>query len=92
MSSDYDLSDAGDKLHKAEAWKLDFYNDVVSSWRSSAPSVIISYDHPTERMPIVDQISRAQKLIFKDNNYLKEILIKTRNSRSEIVKNKINYR
>ncbi|SFM76259.1 hypothetical protein SAMN05421880_1327 [Nitrosomonas nitrosa] len=68
-----------------EKWCMDDYSRVVSSWVSSRPSVIISYDHPNERIDTVKQIKRASETLPHGENIFREILLKPEEEKSEEV-------
>jgi hypothetical protein len=76
-SKDADLSDYADKAHVIKEWNVEFHEQQLTKWApKSIPSVIISYDHPKERLPIKDQISRARKMAPGRKDLMREILIK----------------
>lgn len=79
-SKDVELSDYGDKKHIPEEWNRGFHDSVVADWKPSVPSVLISYDHPKERLSIEDQISRARELAPGRTDVLREILLKPETS------------
>src|SRR5579862_8775797 len=59
-SKDSELSDLGDKEHVPKPWSQDMHDAQLAIWQPSVPSVLISYDHPKERLPIQSQIDRAK--------------------------------
>lgn len=75
-SKDPDLSDLGEHDHTAETWSLEAYKKVIGNWQSSVPTVIISYDHPNERLPIKDQITRARDANLHGRKTLRGLLLK----------------
>lgn len=75
-SKDADLSDLREHEHAPVTWSLEAYNEVIASWQSSIPTVIISYDHPDERLPIKEQITRAKSVIPIRQGVSREILLK----------------
>ena len=75
-SKDADLSDLGEHEHVPATWSLEAYNKVIGNWHSSAPTVIISYDHPNERLPIKDQITRAGNANLHGRRMLRGLLLK----------------
>jgi hypothetical protein len=77
-SRDAELSDFGDKEHFPKPWKQEFYDAQVRAWNPgpSVTSVIVSYDHPEERLPIREQIDRANEMFPAHNESLHEILLK----------------
>lgn len=75
-SKDTDLSDLREREHVPALWKPEFYKETVTSWRSSVPTVLISYDHPTHRIPIAEQIREAKDFFPKYPDFIREILLK----------------
>jgi hypothetical protein len=85
-SKDLDLSDTGERDHTPEKWTPEFHRDVVNAWNPLVPSVLISYDHPAERLPIAGQIRRARKAATARPDMLHEILLKPETPGSKRVK------
>lgn len=75
-SKDVDLSDFGDKKHRAKKWTPEDHDAVIRTWNPRVPSVLISYDHPRERLSVADQIVRARKIAPGRTDVLREILLK----------------
>ena len=75
-SKDLDLSDLGDKRHRPKGWTRDDHEAVLATWQSQVPTVLISYDHPRERLPIAQQIDRARNMAPGRTDVLREILLK----------------
>jgi hypothetical protein len=48
----------------------------LANWQPRVPSVLISYDHPVERLPIKAQIERAKAMAPGREGFLREILLK----------------
>jgi hypothetical protein len=48
----------------------------LAAWKPGVPSVLISYDHPKERLPIKAQIDRARAMATGRNDVLLEMLLK----------------
>lgn len=71
-----ELSDIRSVEHAPKAWRLEDYAAVVSAWSSARPTVLVSYDHPNDRIPIVDQIARAADTMPSRTNMFREILFK----------------
>src|SRR5207249_2194268 len=55
-SKDIDLSDIGDTEHHPRHWNRNLYDSVLAAWNTNVPTVLISYDHPRERLSVRDQI------------------------------------
>ena len=75
-SKDAELSDFGERDHNPQAWNQQFHEAQLASWRPSVPTVLISYDHPRERLPIPEQIERAKCMAPGNAAVLREILLK----------------
>jgi hypothetical protein len=75
-SKDVDLSDFGEVEHQPVAWSKEMHDEIVAGWESSQPAVFISYDHPKERLPFVEQVDRAKSVASTHKDPLLEILIK----------------
>ncbi len=75
-SKDTELSDFGEREHVPKPWNQDMHEAQLAKWRPSVPSVLISYDHPKERLPIKAQIERAKAMAPGREGFLREILLK----------------
>jgi hypothetical protein len=75
-SKDTELADLGERDHKPAHWDIKLHEAQLASWNSTVPSVLISYDHPRERLTIREQIKRAQDMAPGKKGCLREILIK----------------
>jgi hypothetical protein len=80
-SKDLDLSDFGSRKHVPRSWSRTEHEAVIANWAPHVPTVLISYDHPRERLPIADQILRAREFAPKRENTLREILLKPETER-----------
>jgi hypothetical protein len=75
-SKDAELSDFGEREHVPKPWSQDMHEAQLADWQPSVPSVLISYDHPKERLPIRAQIERAKAMAPGREGFLREILLK----------------
>jgi hypothetical protein len=75
-SKDAELSDYGEREHTPRPWTEQFYSAAINSWQASVPTVLITYDHPKERLTLAQQIARARRLTPARPNALRELLIK----------------
>ena len=75
-SKDLELSDYGDKEHIPKPWSREMHSGALAQWQPSGPTIVISYDHPEDRLPIEAQIERALDLKAREGDFLREILIK----------------
>jgi hypothetical protein len=78
-----DVSDIG--LYKPEPyeWSETMYRAVIDDWSTKIPTVLISFDHPSVRCPIQEQIKKAKNLFSEKTGILKEILIKPESKKSQ---------
>lgn len=79
-SKDTELSDFEGKEHKEKEWSQTSLQKVASEWKQTTPTVLISYDHPKERVSIKQQIDRAKALMAQHPTFIKEILLKPHSS------------
>jgi hypothetical protein len=75
-SKDWDLSDFQEREHTPETWTQEFHEAQLMAWKSSVPTVAISYDHPKERLLVKDQIARAKRMAPARDDFVREILLK----------------
>lgn len=75
-SRDAEFSDFGDKHHVPQVWSQPMHEAQLTAWQPKVPSVLISYDHPKERLPIKAQIERAKGMAPGREGFLREILLK----------------
>jgi hypothetical protein len=75
-----ELSDFGDKAHVPKPWTQAMHETQLAKWKPSVPTVLISYDHPKERVPIKKQIRRAKDMAQNRSGLLREILLKPETS------------
>lgn len=73
---DVELSDVGDRDHTPLPWNRERHQEVLAAWAPTVPSVLISYDHPSERLPVGDQVERARALAPGRTGVGLEILLK----------------
>lgn len=75
-AKDTDLSDTQENEHIPKTWCREWHEEVLKSWDQKVPTVVVSYDHPDDRKPIVDQIEQAKEMAMPGGKVLREILIK----------------
>ena len=73
---DVELSDVGDRDHTPLPWSRERHDEVIAAWAPTAPSVLVSYDHPAERLTVTEQIERAKSLAPGRAGIGREILLK----------------
>nr|MBA3572745.1 hypothetical protein [Pyrinomonadaceae bacterium] len=84
-AKDTELSDFGDKEHAPKPWNQGMHEAQLAKWCPSVPSVLISYDHPKERLPIKEQIERAKSMAPGLSGFLREILLKPETTRETLL-------
>jgi len=75
-SKDGDLSDYGDYSYQTQSWSQEKLHLILGSWGCPEPTVFISYDHPSHRISLADQISQAQDFLPTNSLSVREILLK----------------
>jgi hypothetical protein len=75
-SKETELSDFGQIEHTPLPWTQEMHEAEIATWKPSAPTVLISYDHPKERVSIGEQIGRARGMAPGRNDVAREILLK----------------
>jgi hypothetical protein len=75
-SRNLDLSDIGEREHATQTWSQPMHEGILSKWNPKATSVLISYDHPSERQSLKDQVKRAHGMAKGRTGFLREILLK----------------
>ena len=58
------------------AWTEEKYQAALADIGSRAPFVAVSYDHPGEPLPLMDQVQRAERLFPIRSDLVREFLIK----------------
>ena len=71
-----DVSELGVYQPKALLWNRDEHLTILQNWKTNIPTVVISYDSPSERKSTEEQINDANDLFHGMDNVLKEILLK----------------
>ena len=85
-NKDQEVSDTGLYRPNPKEWSRDIYSNVINNWTIEIPTVLISYDHPSVRKPVEQQIEDANRLFERKDNFLKEILIKPETEDSKRIK------
>lgn len=67
-------------------WNRAKHSEAVNRFDEEIPKVIISYDHPSERMTVDKQIEHANKLFRTKEGIIKELLIKPESEKSRRIK------
>ncbi len=79
-----EISEYGFYRPEPNEWNRVFHEKTLKSYGSTSPRVVISYDHPSEKRGIGEQIIQARELFKKIDICLKEILIKPENGYNKI--------
>ena len=82
-SKDVELSDLGLTPHEPLNWDQESFKAVVNNWSDSIDTVLISYDHPKDRVSTAEQIARADAMIPKKPGIFREILFKPELSKTD---------
>lgn len=87
-SKDYELSETFERDHEPEDWTPEAYADVVANWKSSRPTVFVSFDHPKHRCDTANQVKRAKAMALPTTpgNYSKCLLIKPESQEAKRLK------
>jgi hypothetical protein len=85
-SKETELSDFGSPGHTPQPWDQAKQEAELTRWNASVPSIFISYDHPKERLPIVDQITRAKGMAAGRSDFGREILLKPETAGQTLLK------
>jgi hypothetical protein len=80
-SKDMELSETRSNNYHETDWSLDRLVAVLDSWNAPQPTFAVSYDHPKERISVVDQFARAREL-FGTRSFGRELLIKPNSSKN----------
>lgn len=75
-SKDVELSDIQGQEYAPAQWSIENHTEIVSSWVSPRPTVVISYDHPAHRLSTLEQIKSAESTLPHGDNIFREILFK----------------
>lgn len=76
-AKDYEISEIGLYRPDSKEWNKDLYSEIIDGSETYAPpKVVVSYDHPSERISIEEQIKGARELFRKKEGIIKELLIK----------------
>jgi hypothetical protein len=73
---DVELSDTQTREYLPASWTLANYQSVITGWQSPRPTVVVSYDHPLERVSVPEQIARAEQTVPRKPDIFREILFK----------------
>lgn len=77
---DVELSDLGLMPHEPGAWDTPKFKSIIDTWNNPADTVLISYDHPKERVATAEQIDRADATLPRGPKVFREILFKPERS------------
>lgn len=83
-SKDVEFSDLGVMPHNPQPWNPEMHKAIVDGWDSTIQTVLISYDHPSHRHPITEQISHANSL-FAGRQVIREFLIKPETTKQKYI-------
>ena len=84
-SIERDLADLGYGEHVPKRWDKTMLDGVFSSWPKDRPTVVVSYDHPSLRRAVPDQVAVAVELFEGYPGFITEILLKPETRKQKLV-------
>lgn len=85
-SKETELADLGEREHKPKKWTQEMHEAILAKWNPSVPTILISYDHPKERISLAAQIARAKQMAPGRPDVFREILIKPESEGQSLLK------
>lgn len=76
VTKEAELSDFGEREHAPQKWTQEMHEAQLAEWQFTVPTVFVCYDHPRERLPVIEQIARAKAMAPSRTGVLREILLK----------------
>ena len=76
ISDYYDLSAVSRKPVQPKEWNLQLLRAVYDAWPERIPAILVSYDHPSLRHSLQDQIESARSLFSHYPRQLHTLLVK----------------
>jgi hypothetical protein len=76
ISNDYDLSEVSRVPVRKQKWQAEDLKGVLDVWPSEIPAIFVSYDHPTRRMSVPQQIAEARSFFRNYPDQLSCLLLK----------------
>lgn len=76
VSDDCDLSAVEIPVHRAQEWDIAKLQEVWRRWPDELPAVFVSYDHPNDRRPVIDQLTNAKQAASAKPQHLHCFLLK----------------
>jgi hypothetical protein len=73
---DHDLSTSVHSPHTPQGWSEEMLIEVLDSWPKRFAATFVSYDHPTQRRTVAEQIEAATAFFVRYPNQLHTILLK----------------
>jgi len=61
--------------HQPLAWSQEHYTQRIHGWPKHVPAAFVSYDSPTVRVPLQEQVNSARELLAPVRNYHLRILL-----------------
>jgi hypothetical protein len=83
---DQDLSAVAVREHQPKVWTPDDMKAVYDVWPDRFAAVLVSYDHPTRRIPLADQVAEARALFVHYPNQWHSLLVKPATKTQEYLK------
>ena len=85
VAKEKEIADIGLYKPNAKEWNRELHKNAIDLWPNEIPTVLISYDVPNERKPIIEQVQLARELFQNNPQFLKEFLIKPRSHDSKFI-------
>lgn len=76
VSTYFDYASAVAPPMHANPWTTENLESVLDGWPSEVPAVFVSFDHPGDRKPFLEQVADARKLFCTRRRHLTLFLLK----------------
>ncbi len=76
VSNVHDLSSVEKPVNRPDEWDAAKLRTTWDQWPDSLPAVLVSYDHPSHRKPVSEQIREAKQATLDNPNHLHSFLLK----------------
>lgn len=84
---DEDLSAVSVKEHQPKPWLQQNLKGVLDAWPPRLPAIFVSYDHPTRRLQLDEQIREAKELFSHYPTQMHSLLLKPETTTQDYLKN-----
>lgn len=76
VSDDHDLSAVERPVHRPDKWDVAKLQAIWERWPDGLPSVLVSYDHSSHRVPVAEQLRAAKRAASAAPGHLHSFLLK----------------